>query len=182
MRFDGIAPPPPGPIREPWELSVGALIRRRYSVPAAAGRALDGLDRFGALRLRPESLGYDDCDVEWTRLLEIRTRPLAEALTQTALDREIERARKLLPPIPGRKWLLQKLGEELGELCHGAVSRRATEKRSIPVPVELVYRGALGRTKVAAGGMAVTAILVGIPGTTDTIVETASSYGIPVVI
>ena len=160
---------------------MGSLIRQRYSVPGPAQRTLAVLDRFGAIRLRPECLGYDDCDVEWTRLLEIRTRPLADALTQTALEREIERARKLLPPVPGRKWILHKVGGELGELCHAAINRRAAEKSAKPVPVELVYRGSLGRTKTTTGGMVVTAILAGIPGTADMIVETARSYGVPVV-
>lgn len=178
--FDHISPPPPGPIEQPWEFSISALIRRRYRVPAAAQKALDGLDRFGALRLRPESLGYDECDVGWTQLVEIQTRPLAEALSRTALDHELERARKLIPPIPGRKWLLQKLADELGALWHAAIVKR-TDMSSKHVPLQLVYRASLGRTKVATGGMVVTATLAGIPATTDAILATAAAYSVPVI-
>lgn len=180
MILDNILPPSV-PIREPWELSIGDLIRRRYNVPGMADKALSCLDRCGALRLSPEVIGFDDCDVEWSKLQEIRTRPIAEALTRTALDREIERARKLLPPVPGRKWILHKVGEELGELCRAALSKRAPESSSRIVPSELLYRGTLGRTKVLSGGMVVTAMLTGIPGTATSIVSTARLHGIPIV-
>lgn len=180
MILDGI-PPPSAPISEPWELSIGGIVRRGHEVPSIAGKALGLLDRFGALRLRPESVGFDDQDVEWSRLVEVRIRPIAEVLSQNALNREIERVRKLLPPVPGRKWVLTKLGASLGELTRDAMTRVNPEGCSRTVVSELVYRGSLGRTRQITGGVIVSAILAAMPAANNSILVTAQSHAIAVV-
>lgn len=179
MILDGI-PPPSAPATEPWELSLAGIIRRRYEVPSIAGKALGLLDRFGALRVGPESVGFDNRDVEWTNLVEVRTRPVAEVLTQTALDREIERVRKLLPPVPGRKWVLTKVGKVLGDLVLVAMTRVGREGSSRTVVSELVHRASLGRTHQITGGIVVTAILAAMPAANDSIIVTARAHGVEV--
>lgn len=111
---------------------------------------------------------------------QVRTRPIAEVLTQTALSREIERVRKVLPPVPGRKWVLTKVGEVLGDLALAAMTRAGREGTSRGVASELVCRAHLGRTRVVTGGMVVTAILTLVPAANESIVVTARSHGIDI--
>ena len=113
--------PPAAPVTEVWELSVAEIVRRRDEVPSIASRALGLLDRFGAVRLSPELIGFDDDDVDWSRVVSVRTLPVTQVLSQTAVDRELERIRKLLPPVPGRKWVLSKVGDGIGELALAGV-------------------------------------------------------------
>jgi hypothetical protein len=59
-----------------WQDGLRSVLDGRAAV-GARGRpvkALGLLDRFGALRLGPESIGFDDEDVDWAKVVRIHTR------------------------------------------------------------------------------------------------------------
>lgn len=158
---------------------MSALVRRRRDVPKLAGKALGLLDRFGALRLGPDSVGFDDEDVEWAKVVRVHTRPVVEVLTETAIRREMERVRKLLPPVPGRKWVLSKVGDGLERLAVAALDP-ASRPESRSVVSELSYRASFGRRKDLTPGLAVTTILAAMPAVNDSILVTARARGVEV--
>jgi hypothetical protein len=162
--------PPSCPPSSPWEVSCAGLIRRNYKVPGLATRALGVLDRFGSLRLSASSVGFDNDDVEWLKVSAVRTRPLTEVLTESALEHEADRIRKLLPPVPGRKWAVDRATGLLSELTRVALDRSAKEGLARVVVTEIDYRASFGRTKTLTAGLAVSAILGATPGANDVIV------------
>lgn len=174
--FAAIAPPVE-PIAATWEVSTVELIRRVYDVPSVAVRALGQLDRFGAIRIAPEFVGFDKEDVPWGKISTVYTRRLGDVLTNSALEREVERLRKTLPPVPGRKWVLEKAASALGELCRTALDKSGSEALDRGVVSEIEYRGGLGRKKTLAGGLVVTAVLGLVPDANRILVSTASERG-----
>ncbi len=169
--------PPPNPLVSTWEVSAVGLIRRGYDVPSVAGKALGQLDRLGAIRIGPQYIGFDADDVEWDKITLIRTRRLSVVLTESALNREVGRVRKALPPVPGRKWALDKLSSTLGDLSRVALDRAGAESLDRVVVSELEYRGGLGRRRSLSGGFVVAAVLGLIPEANQLVLDTAQHRG-----
>ncbi|HEY6737696.1 MAG TPA: hypothetical protein VI076_02515, partial [Actinopolymorphaceae bacterium] len=113
LKLEELFPAPTFPVTEPWEVSIGELARRSGKVPKLAVKTLGLLDRFGAVRIGPDEIGFDDENVAWDKVVELRTRRLSDLITGSALDHEVERISGYLPPIPGRKWAIEKVIELL---------------------------------------------------------------------
>jgi len=74
------------PVTAPQEMSVAELVRRHNDVP----------NRSGSLRLTPESIGFDDDDVAWRKVVARRTRPVDAFLTDDVIDHEMQPIRGLI--------------------------------------------------------------------------------------
>lgn len=154
----GSIQPPEVPVTIPWEISIAGLLRSSFEIPSLVSRALGQLDRFGALRVAPTSIGIDKDDVEWAKVTAIRTRSLADALASSVIEREIERLTKLLPPAPGRKRLAGRVASVLRVAADAALQKVPGEAPNRRVVSEIDYRASLGRTRTLASGLVVTSV------------------------
>lgn len=179
---------------EPWEVSLGELVRKTGKVPKIATKPLDLFDRFGALRLTPDEIGFDNDMVEWGKIVELRAHTASSLLTGKALDREVDRIRGYLPPIPGRKWAVNKVVTLLLDLTMAVTGDYATKAadtvdrvgadeggaEDARLVTEIVYRGRFGRTKEVQAGM-IGALITLRPGVNTCLREMAGIRGVPVV-
>lgn len=174
--------PPPVPVIEPWRLSIGVLLGRHPKTPALAHKAFGMLDRFGAVQLGPAGVGFDGEEIPWEKITEIRTRNAFEVMTTQALEQEVDRLREFLPPVPGRKWVVTKAAEALATVVLAALERGSVDQRldELPLPVEIVYKGMLGRQRVQVGGLFAAATLAVVDRAAWSLETTAQQHGIPV--
>ncbi|MQS16901.1 hypothetical protein F7Q99_33120 [Streptomyces kaniharaensis] len=174
--------PPPVPATEPWKLSVGTLIGRHPLTPAVVHKLLGLLDGLGAVHLGPTKVGFDGEEIEWDKVVEIRTCNAFEVLTTTALEHEVDRIREFLPPVPGRKWVVTKAGEALATVVLAALERGSVDQRldELTVPTRIVHRGLLGRQRTLDTGSFAAATLVVAGQVGESLIATARSRGIPV--
>lgn len=173
--------PPRVPAGELWELSLGTLVGGHPRTPGVVRRALRLLDRFGAVAVGPDRVGFDADDVLWDRVLEVRTSKAFEMLTAQALDREVDRLREMLPPLPGRTWLVTRATEVLATVVLAALEQgSADELGELTVPSEIVHRGLLGRRRTLSGGLFAVAVLTVVEQAGPSLLATAEQHGVPV--
>ncbi len=177
-------PPPVLPLTEPWKLSIGAIVARHPKAPKMTGKLLSPLDRFGAIVIGPEDAGFDGDDVEWRRIVQIRTRTAEELVCGAIWDFAIDDLRKMLPPVPGRKWAVTKVLQILLTMTadiEDQVEQAEDEEAPVRVPCEIVYRGILRREKEASAGLFSALALCTMPQVSEALVRAALEQGIPVV-
>lgn len=172
-------PPPPVPVTEPWEVSVAALIGRHPRVPGPAVRLLHLLDGLGQVAVGPDRVGFDGEDTAWEKVQEIRLHSTRDLLPDVVVEKEVDRIREFLPPVPGRKWVVTRAVEGLLTLVLAAAE--AAEREDRLLPCEIVHRGLLGRPKQLGGGLFAAAVLASVPAASASILATAKARGIPVV-
>lgn len=175
-------PDPAVPIAAPWEVTLVQLVLRHPRTPPRLDRALKYAERMGAVSLSPESVGFDGESAEWRDVAEVRTRNAFDVLTTDALDREIDRIRGLLPPLPGRKWVVTRVTEVVLTLAL-ATLEQASEKSwdELQVVSDLVERGALGRRRHLQPGLFATLILSLRRTAYDSLLATAGTHDVPIV-
>lgn len=179
-------PRPVYPLAREWDVSVQGLVRLVPYVPRFATAPLGLLDRFGAVTVGPQRVGLDGKDVEWDRVLEIRTEPAWTALSAEALEADLARFVTFIPPLPGRAWVLRKIGELVLSLYLSALPPEdapVDDEGGDPLFSRVVssvrYRRRFGQGE--ADVSATSALLqLALPGTVDTIVRTAAQHGVTV--
>lgn len=110
----------------------------------------------------------------------VRMRLLTHVLTETAIEREAERIRELLPPLPGRKWAVDRATALLSRLANAALARSSGEGLGRTVVAEVDHRASLGRTKTRSAGLGVSAILGAMPEANDVLICMARRHGVTV--
>ncbi|WP_344833602.1 hypothetical protein [Actinocorallia longicatena] len=161
-----------------WKLSVGGIIGRHPKTPGTVRKLLGLLDDFGAVEIGPDEIGFDGTTVAWDRVIEIRRHSTADLLPDVVMDREVDRIRDFLPPVPGRKWVVTRATETLLTLVMAA--RGAGGGDSV-IPCEIVYRNRLGRTAELPAGLFAATILTLMPAASETLMSTAHQRGIPII-
>lgn len=194
--LDKLIPPPDPTSSEPWEVSIAELVRKTRKVPKLAVKPLDLLDRFGSVRITPDEIGFDNDNVEWGKVVELRTHLISNLLTGKALENEVDRIRNYLPPIPGRKWVVNKVvnlmldltlalsGDDLAQKVASGIDSFGVDSddpNAGRVVAEIVYKGRFGRTKDVQCGLFAAAVLAAQRGVTDALCQGAGMRGIPVV-
>ncbi|MFD4992565.1 hypothetical protein ACFWH7_18235 [Cellulosimicrobium cellulans] len=106
-------PRPSYPLEREWDVSVQGLVRLVPYVPRFATAPLALLDRFGAVTIGPERVGLDGKDVDWERVVEVRTAPAWTCLSAEALEVNLAQYVVAVPPLPGRAWVLRRISELL---------------------------------------------------------------------
>ncbi|MFD8596905.1 hypothetical protein ACFV1L_18080 [Kitasatospora sp. NPDC059646] len=173
-------PKPDDPLTAPWEISLAGLIGRLPHVPGPAVRLLHLLDGLGQVAVGPDEVGFDGEPVAWGKVLEIRCHSTVDLLPDVVVEREVDRIRELLPPVPGRKWLVTKAAEGLLTLALAATA--AAEREDRPLPCEIVVKNLIGRPKSLAGGLFAASALTLLPEAGERILAEARSRGIPVTV
>ncbi|MGA4844548.1 hypothetical protein [Streptomyces sp. G45] len=173
---------PDAPATAPWEMSLGTLISSHPRVPDALGKPLKLLNRFGSVRVGPDSVGFDADDVPWEKVTEIRLVGGYRSLTKEAVDGAFDGIRNVLIAVPGRDWVLDRVAEALTSLLfrHLKAADESGTVQDVLVPGEIVYRGALGRAKSCEAGLYPVAFLLGSPAVVHSILTTAERYGVTV--
>ena len=109
--------PRPGlPLTAHWDASAAGLVRQVPYVPRFATKPLELLDRFGAVHVGPQEIGFDGDAVDWDRVIELRTHPAWSSLSADALEANFAQYLRVIPRLPGRGWVLGKVSELLVSL------------------------------------------------------------------
>ncbi|MGN0113017.1 MAG: hypothetical protein ACI38P_15270, partial [Cellulosimicrobium funkei] len=161
-------------------------------VPRFATAPLALLDRFGAVTIGPLRVGLDGKDVDWDRVVEVRTAPAWTCLSAEALEVNLAQYVVALPPLPGRAWVLGKISELLLSLYLAVLPPDADgdgddvladappDRMFDRVVTEVVYRRRFGTGEAQASTTSVL-LQLALRGATDTIVRTAAERGVDVV-
>jgi hypothetical protein len=173
--------PKPGvPLTAEWEVSLAGLVGRLPHVPGPAVRLLHLLDGLGQVAVGPEELGFDGESVAWGKVLEIRCHSTVDLLPDVVVEREVDRIREFLPPVPGRKWLVTRAAEALLTVALAATAAAERQERSLPC--EIVAKNLIGRPKQLAGGLFAASALTLIPEAGEALLAAARERGIPVTV
>lgn len=172
------------PQQGPWSVGVGQILRRHPQLPPKLGGVVGGLDRLGFLAISAEAITFDRETVNWDSIEEIRFGLAADVLTSQALQTEVRRLTSLLPPVPGRAWLVRRIIELLGAFCLAAASRAGDDDEpdhqdTLGVPVGIVYRRRLRRGELTPG-VFVALAAASVPTIVPAITAMASEHGITV--
>ncbi|NDL56613.1 hypothetical protein F7O44_05960 [Phytoactinopolyspora sp. XMNu-373] len=124
-------PSPSYPLTEDWEISVAAMLRMIPRVPKIATKPLGMLDRMGAIHIGLHKVGFDGNEVPWDKVVEIRTHDVRALMADQLVEYELARWRRVLPPVPGRAWVVGKAGELLVTLVLAAVMARSAGKDAV---------------------------------------------------
>ncbi|WP_212517605.1 hypothetical protein [Actinospica acidithermotolerans] len=168
------------PWTNPWKCTLAGILIRRPASPLLDAGPLGILDRFGALHLDGTQVGFDGEPHEWDRVTGVRTCSAIELLTNDALEREVDRIRHLLPPVPGRKKLMMYVAEHLTLVLYTALDQsEAALHREIVAEVR--YRGPVpGARRVARPGLFAAALLSLRPDANEALIGEATRREIPV--
>ncbi|WP_144679754.1 hypothetical protein [Cellulosimicrobium sp. TH-20] len=183
-------PRPTYPLEREWDVSVQGVVRLVPYVPRFATAPLALLDRFGAVTIGPQRVGLDGKDVDWDRVVEVRTAPAWTCLSAEALEVNLAQYVVALPPLPGRAWVLGKISELLLSLYLAVLPPDADgddvladappDRMFDRVVTEVVYRRRFGTGEAQASTTSVL-LQLALRGATDTIVRTAAERGVDVV-
>ncbi|WP_435737351.1 hypothetical protein V5D56_01780 [Cellulosimicrobium sp. PMB13] len=208
-RAISLYPRPTHPVAHEWDASVQGLVRTIPYVPRVATRPLGLLDRFGAVTVGPSQVGLDGADVDWDRVVEIRTEPAWTSLSAEALEVNLAQYLTFLPPVPGRGWVVRKLGELLFSLYLAVLPpdldapnpspgapdaphdpdapETAPEPWGAPhdllrvrAVTQILYHRRFGQGETRASATSVL-LQLALPESTDVILRTAADRGVPVV-
>jgi hypothetical protein len=176
--------PRPSPrLTEPWRVSIATLVSSHPKVPSlVARRLLRRMDRFASVTIGPTGLGFDDKTIRWSRILEIRAYPAANHIPPTVVvDRESDRLREMLPPIPGRRWIVGKLAGGAMTVLTAFVPHPSPSTQAVSLlPCEIVYRNVFGRRCSLSAGLFAATVLALIPEACDSMLAMTADRGIPV--
>ena len=176
-------PMPDVPVQQPWAFAPSALVAPHLPGPLA--RVPGVLDRFGAIRLSPFDVGIDmACPVPWHEVVEVRTRPLLDLLTETASGSAAALGARLLPPVPLVGKALTRAGsaraaEAMRALLQVAASAHAERAAETQVPAAIVYRSGRRGRKIMAAGLFSSAVLA-LPRVADSVLATARAHAVPI--
>jgi hypothetical protein len=173
------APPPLVPWSGPWKVTLAGILVRRPGSPLLTIRPLTALDRFGALHLDTEEVGFDGEPQEWSKVTELRLRDAFELLTTDALEREVSGIRRMFPPIPGRRRALTYLAENLATVLLAALDQ-GEDALGRAVVGELHHRGRLAGKHVERPGLFAAALLSLRPDFGEALLAEAARHDVPV--
>jgi hypothetical protein len=183
---------PTFPLHSEWGIGLGQILGSHPAFPGGLRGVALNLDRLGGLRISPHAINIDGETVPWEKISEITFGPVLDVVTSRALQREVARLTGLLPPVPGRKWLVRQAVEILVSLCFaagGAVSdpdpgTHDSDPAVAPdlgVPMVFRYRG-MARQKELTPGMFVVLAASAIPAVSDVIALIARQRGITITV
>ncbi|NUU25215.1 MAG: hypothetical protein HOV68_27490, partial [Streptomycetaceae bacterium] len=177
----GALPVPDSPTAVTWEYSLGVLIARHPRIPSATAKLLRPLDGLGAVRFGPDDVGFDGENVPWEKVTGLRLHDAFAVMTTEGLDAEVDRVREVLPPVPGRKWVVSKVVEAAATVVLASLEQAAEQRLdTVEVACEITYKGLLGRQKKVQASLFATALLAQRPEVARSLVATAQAHGVPV--
>ena len=182
-RLFAAVPRPSEPLTGPWRVSIATLVSSHPRVPSlVARRLLRRVDKFASVTIGPAGVGFDDKTIRWSRILEIRAYPVANHIPPTAvIDRESDRLREMLPPIPGRRWMVGKVAGGAMTVLTALAPREEPPVETMPLlPCVIVYRNVFGRRSSLSAGLFAATVLALIPEACNALLAMAAHNRIPV--
>ena len=174
------APAPTVPWTNPWKCTLAGILVRRPGSPLLTIHPLTLLDRFGALHLDGEQVGFDGEPHDWSKVGGVRMHTAFDLLTTRALGQEVDRIRPLLPPVPGRKRVLMFLAQNLSTVLLAALDQ-GDDALGREIVGELLYRGRMpGGRRAARPGLFAAALLSLRPDINDALFGEARRHGVTV--
>lgn len=176
-------PMPDAPVHRPWVFAPSALVAPHLPGPLARVPGL--LDRFGAIRLSPVDIGIDVArPVPWRDVIEVRTRPLLDLLTETTGTSVAALGARLLPPVPLVAKALTRAGsamaaEAMRALVQAAAAAHAERASVAHLPAVIVYRSGRRGRKTMTAGLFSSAVLA-LPMVTESVLATARCHGVAI--
>lgn len=190
-------PRPSSPVVDDWEVSLAALVARVPKMPRVVTKPLGLFDRVGAVHIGRDEVGFNGDEISWDRIVEIRTQEIVLVAAGEALEAEVAQYLKFLPPVPGKDWLVRKVGELMFTLWVTVTD--GYDEESIKAAVEpisstdpdpdslrsrvvsdIVFRRRTLGTGEKSPGLVSMVIAAAVPESTLTIVQEAIRRGIPV--
>ncbi len=175
------------PLEGSWGVGLGRVLSGHPMLSDGLRRIVGHLDRFGQIGLSPTAINIDGQEVRWEKIDEITFAAPADVITSHALQIEVKRLKSLLPPVPGRAWLVGQVVGVMVALCL-AVAGPTTEgspddddEVSIGVPVSVTY-GGLVRNKQLTSGVFAALIAASRPTVSEAITLIAQERGIKVTV
>jgi hypothetical protein len=179
----GSVPRPTQPLTGPWSVSIATVVSSHPKVPPfIVRRLLRRMDKFGSVTIGPTGVGFDDKTIRWNRILEIRAHPFANHVPPSVvIDRESDRVREMLPPIPGRRWIVGKVADGTMTVLTAFTPRGEQSVEAVPLlPCVIVYRNVFGRRSSLSAGLFAATVLALIPEACDSLLAMAAQQRIPV--
>ncbi|SDM29600.1 hypothetical protein [Allokutzneria albata] len=158
-----------------WEMSASKVIAPFLPSALPVPRAL--IDRLGRIHVSAEGLAIDQKKaVPWKEIREIHTRPAFEVVTTSMIDKAVQRATFVLPPVPGARkatdLVATKAKEAVLSMLKVALSG-SSPSLQFDMPVRVVHRRRL-RTHEMEPGLLSLAFLA-LPGVSDGLLTAAQS-------
>ena len=174
-------PVPASPVTEDWRFSLSNIVTAGERPPKGSGVLLKQLDRFGAIDIGPEKVGFDDTTAKWDKIKAVRTRTLEGMMEQALSETMAEDIAGFLPPVPGRAWAAEKATTVLFTLYAliADIALREPGAGQRQYVCEIEYKGWI-RTKEAATGMFTGPCMALIPGLDDLFRAEATRHGITI--
>lgn len=172
---------PPYPVVEPWHWSLGQVITAGEKPPRGIATLLKQLDHFGRIDISPDRIGFDGRNAKWDKVTSVRTRSFEDILSQFLTAGTVDSLRGALPPVPGRKWVLQKAAGALFTIWALAADRALSAPgiEEMRVVCEIEYKGWI-RTKEAETGTFTGAVMALLPDLDQTVRREVERRGIPI--
>jgi hypothetical protein len=173
---------PPVVLTEPWHVSIATLVSAHPKVPSIAARPLRRFDKFGSVTIGPARVGFDGKTIRWNRIIEIRTYPNASYIPPSVvINRESDRVREMLPPIPGRRRIVRAVaGGAVTVLSAFTPQPRQSPETAPLLPCEIVYRNVVGRRTSLSAGLFAATVLTQIPEASNSLLTMAAGHNVPV--
>ena len=175
---------PPVPLGISWGVGLGQVLSGHPKLSDGLRRLVGHLDRFGQIGLSPSAINFDGEEVRWEKVDEIIFAAPSDVITSHALQMEVKRLKSLLPPVPGRAWLVGQVVGVMAALCLAVAGPTETstdddDEVSIGVPVSVMYGGLMRRKQLTPGVFAAL-IAASRPTVSEAITRIAQERGIKV--
>lgn len=184
---DHLPGPPTTPLRTTWRLGVSDLLRASAPLPDGVARLSRPIDRLGSIELSPDHLRLNGDTSRWRDVVELRVAPPVDVLTSAAIEAELARLARVLPPLPGRAWVVSKVSRIVIGLAVGVLEAAtpdeaaATVAATDPIPTRIVTRARLGRTGEQPVGLFAGLLCAAMPAVPAAIANTAQERGARIV-
>ncbi|MCP3804926.1 hypothetical protein NLX83_37240 [Allokutzneria sp. A3M-2-11 16] len=164
-------------VQQAWEMSASKVIAP--FLPSALPVPSSLIDRLGRIHVSAGGLAIDQKKVvPWKDIREIHTRPAFEVVTTSMIDKAVQRATFVLPPIPGARkgtdMVAGKAKEAVLSILKVALSGSSVSLQ-FDLPIRIVHRRRL-RTHEMNPGLLSLAFLA-LPGVSDGLLSAAQSHG-----
>jgi hypothetical protein len=178
------------PLCDAWGIGLGSVLSTHPGLPENLRGIVGQLDRLGRLEISPTAIGFDGESARWEKVEEVRFASVMDVITSRALEHEAERLTSLLPPVPGRKWLVRQALGVLVALCVAIagpeyddvmVDGESGDAFALGVPVSVSYRGVVRRKELTPGVFA-TLVAAATPSVSEAIAAVARERGITVIV
>ena len=178
---------PPVPLRQPWSCALGQILGNHPALPDNLRSTVNHLDRLGRIQMSTKMINFDGEAVRWEKVSEIAFGPVQDVITSHALQHEAKRLTALLPPVPGRKWLVRQALEVVGGLCRSLANRSVDVSESeggiaAGIPMSVTYRGSLGRRKELTPGIFAALVAASMPSISEALMTIAAERGIRITV